>query len=225
MAKRNSRQRIDPQLEDVPELRARVAPARSRDSGNEQHLSPACKSCASSFGQQYRIAFTFNIARISIHLIHKQGNNWIGYVIHMAPGPMMAVSPTVEMAKRNSRQRIDPQLEDVPELRARVAPARSRDSGNTVLSKEFPGGVLVMTGANSAVGLRSMPALDKAFVEYASGLVQQPIWRIAHETDQPIQTPITWDLVLSLHSRLFRALLPRRRIQYHRSSSSLTPRY
>ena len=86
------------------------------------------------------------------------GNNWIGYVIHMAPGPMMAVSPTVEMAKRNSRQRIDPQLEDVPELRARVAPARSRDSGNTVLSKEFPGGVLVMTGANSAVGLRSMPA-------------------------------------------------------------------
>lgn len=86
------------------------------------------------------------------------GNNWIGYVIHMAPGPMMAVSPTVEMAKRNSRQRIDPQLEDVPELRALGAPARSRDSGNTVLSKEFPGGVLVMTGANSAVGLRSMPA-------------------------------------------------------------------
>lgn len=86
------------------------------------------------------------------------GNNMIGYVIHMAPGPMMAVSPTVEMAKRNSRQRIDPQLADVPELRKLVAPARSRDSGNTVLSKEFPGGVLVMTGANSAVGLRSMPA-------------------------------------------------------------------
>ncbi len=42
-------------------------------------------------------------------------------------------------------------------LREKVAPARSRDSGNTVLSKEFPGGILVMTGANSAVGLRSMP--------------------------------------------------------------------
>jgi phage terminase large subunit GpA-like protein len=26
------------------------------------------------------------------------------------------------------------------------------------LSKEFPGGVLILTGANSAVGLRSMPA-------------------------------------------------------------------
>ncbi len=86
------------------------------------------------------------------------GSNWIGYVIHMAPGPMMSISPTVEMAKRSSRQRIDPQLEDVPELRERVAPARSRDSGNTVLSKDFPSGVLVMTGANSGVGLRSMPA-------------------------------------------------------------------
>lgn len=86
------------------------------------------------------------------------GNNWIGYVIHMTPGPMMAVAPTVEMAKRNSKQRIDPLLEDSKELKARVKAARSRDSGNTVLSKEFPGGVLIMTGANSAVGLRSMPA-------------------------------------------------------------------
>ncbi|MBL0320089.1 MAG: phage terminase large subunit family protein [Alphaproteobacteria bacterium] len=86
------------------------------------------------------------------------GNNWIGYVIHMVPGPMMAVSPTVELAKRNSKQRIDPQIEDTAELKELVKPARSRDSGNTILAKEFPGGVLVMTGANSAVGLRSMPA-------------------------------------------------------------------
>ena len=86
------------------------------------------------------------------------GNSWIGYVIHQAPGPMMAVSPTVELAKRNSKQRIEPQIEDSPVLRDRVKPSRSRDSGNTILSKEFPGGVLVLTGANSAVGLRSMPA-------------------------------------------------------------------
>ena len=85
------------------------------------------------------------------------GNNWIGYVVHHAPGPMLAVLPTVEMAKRNSRQRIDPLIEESPALRERIAPSRARDSGNTVLAKEFRGGVLVMTGANSAVGLRSMP--------------------------------------------------------------------
>jgi phage terminase large subunit GpA-like protein len=86
------------------------------------------------------------------------GNNWIGYVIHQAPSPMMAVQPTVEMAKRNSKQRIDPLIEESEVLRKLVRDPRSRDSGNTVLAKEFPGGVLVMTGANSAVGLRSMAA-------------------------------------------------------------------
>jgi phage terminase large subunit GpA-like protein len=87
----------------------------------------------------------------------EMGSNWIGYVIHHAPGPMMAVWPTVEMAKRNSKQRIDPLIEESPVLSELIAPARSRDSGNTILAKEFRGGVLVMTGANSAVGLRSMP--------------------------------------------------------------------
>jgi phage terminase large subunit GpA-like protein len=86
------------------------------------------------------------------------GNNWIGFVIHHAPGPMLAVLPTVEMAKRTSRGRLDPLIADSPALRERVQPARSRDAGNSMLSKEFPGGILVLTGANSATGLRSMPA-------------------------------------------------------------------
>ena len=86
------------------------------------------------------------------------GNNWIGYVIHHAPGPMLAVQPTVELAKRFSRQRIEPLIAESPALRERVKPSRARDAGNTVLSKEFPAGLLIITGANSAVGLRSMPA-------------------------------------------------------------------
>ena len=86
------------------------------------------------------------------------GNNWIGFVIHHAPGPMLAVLPTVEMAKRTSRGRIDPLIADSAALKERVRPARSRDAGNSMLSKEFPGGILVLTGANSATGLRSMPA-------------------------------------------------------------------
>jgi len=86
------------------------------------------------------------------------GNNWIGYVVHQAPGPMLSIQPTVEMAKRNSKQRIDPLIEESAVLRELVSDPRSRDSGNTMLAKEFPGGILVMTGANSAVGLRSMAA-------------------------------------------------------------------
>jgi len=86
------------------------------------------------------------------------GNNWIGFVIHHAPGPMLVVLPTVEMAKRTSRGRLDPLIAESPVLRALVNPARSRDAGNSMLSKEFQGGILVLTGANSATGLRSMPS-------------------------------------------------------------------
>jgi phage terminase large subunit GpA-like protein len=88
----------------------------------------------------------------------ESGLNWIGYVIDQAPGPMLAVAPTVDMAKRSSKQRIQPMIEESAALTEKVKDARSRDSGNTVLAKEFAGGVLVMTGANSAAGLRSMPA-------------------------------------------------------------------
>ena len=85
------------------------------------------------------------------------GQNWIGYIIDQAPGPMLVVQPTVELAKRFSKQRLAPLIDSSPCLNTKVKPARSRDSGNTLFSKEFPGGVLMLTGANSAVGLRSMP--------------------------------------------------------------------
>ncbi|WP_067521641.1 phage terminase large subunit family protein [Endozoicomonas ascidiicola] len=86
------------------------------------------------------------------------GNNWLGYVIHHTPGPMMYVLPTLDMAKRTSKQRIAPMIEAMPVLRELVKDPRSRDSGNTQMVKEFPNGVLIITGANSATGLRSMPA-------------------------------------------------------------------
>lgn len=85
------------------------------------------------------------------------GNNWVGYVIDQAPGAMLVVQPTVEMGKRWSKGRLSPLIEDTPCLRGKVKDPRSRDSGNTVQSKQFHGGTIVVTGANSAVGLRSMP--------------------------------------------------------------------
>lgn len=86
------------------------------------------------------------------------GNNWLGYVIHHAPGPMLYVMPTVDAAKRSSKQRIAPMLESIPEVAEKVATPRARDTGNTLFQKDYPGGTLVLTGSNSNVGLRSMPA-------------------------------------------------------------------
>ena len=85
------------------------------------------------------------------------GANWLGYVIDHAPGPMLMVQPTVDMAKRLSKQRLESLITETPVLSEKIAPARSRDSGNTMFSKEFPGGMMILTGANSATGLRSTP--------------------------------------------------------------------
>jgi phage terminase large subunit GpA-like protein len=85
------------------------------------------------------------------------GNNWLGYVIHQAPAPMMAIQPTLNLAKRFSKHRLSTMIDEMPVLRDRVAEKRSRDSANTTLMKDFPGGILVIAGANSAADLRSMP--------------------------------------------------------------------
>lgn len=86
------------------------------------------------------------------------GLNWLGYVIADAPGVLLLVMPSLDAIRRNTRLRIDPLIDATPEIRMRVVPARSRDPGNTASEKAFPGGRLVMTGANSAAGLRSTPA-------------------------------------------------------------------
>jgi len=85
------------------------------------------------------------------------GNNWLGYLIDRCPGGILVVRPTVDEARRFSRQRLDPMIESTPALSELVRPARSRDSGNTLLLKEFPGGVLMLAGSNSTTGLKSMP--------------------------------------------------------------------
>ena len=93
------------------------------------------------------------------------GTNWVAATVDMQPGPLMLVQPTLDMAKRFSRQRMVPMIEESPRLKARVADNRSRDDANTMLLKEFAGGFMAITGANSAAGLRSMPIRDIMFDE------------------------------------------------------------
>ena len=88
----------------------------------------------------------------------ESGINFVLYAIHHAPAPLLYVLPTVDAAKRVSKQRIAPAIDAIDEVKDKVAVPRARDSGNTIFQKDFPGGTLIMTGSNSAVGLRSMPA-------------------------------------------------------------------
>lgn len=91
--------------------------------------------------------------------------NFIGYAIDQTPAVMLVVMPTVDTAKRWSRQKLEHLIEGTPRLRGKVSAVKSRDSHNTVLSKEFTGGMILITGANSAVGLRSISARYMIFDE------------------------------------------------------------
>ena len=84
-------------------------------------------------------------------------NNVLGYIIHQDPASTLFVQPTVDDAKKFSRLRIAPMIRDSEPLRERVADMKSRDSGNTMLQKKFPGGMLTMVGSNSPSGLASTP--------------------------------------------------------------------
>jgi phage terminase large subunit GpA-like protein len=86
------------------------------------------------------------------------GNNFMGYVVDQAPGPMLFVLPTEGAAENVSKERLKPLFEESPTLRGKVKDARKKDSGNTLLRKEFPGGFLKLVSADSPAQLRSTPA-------------------------------------------------------------------
>jgi phage terminase large subunit GpA-like protein len=86
-------------------------------------------------------------------------NATVGYYIHQNPSSILVVQPTVEDAKGYSKEEIAPMLRDCPVLAGLVfddpeAATGPKDTGNTILHKKFPGGVLSMVGANSGTGFR-----------------------------------------------------------------------
>lgn len=83
--------------------------------------------------------------------------NAIGYLAHKVPCPVMLVMPTTDTAKKVSKQRLQPMIDETPALAERFAESKSRSGSNTLLLKEYPGGMLAIVGANSGPGLRSMP--------------------------------------------------------------------
>ena len=83
--------------------------------------------------------------------------NVIGYYIDQDPSPMLIMQPTLAMGQAFSKDRLSTMIRDSEKIRNCVKNPRSRDSGNTVLSKKFAGGNLNIVGSNSASGLASRP--------------------------------------------------------------------
>lgn len=110
----------------------------------------------SSLVQTVVLMFASQMAKTEIML------NWIGYVIDHHPGPMLSVQPTLIVQKRYVRQRIDPMINETPELRDKLDARKTRDASNSEDLKDFTGGMLILGGANSPASLASMPVRDAA---------------------------------------------------------------
>ncbi len=85
------------------------------------------------------------------------GLNWLGYIIDRVPGPTMIVWPTDNDIKTNVAIRIDPFVDSTPCIKDKVGDAGSKDGANNMFLKEFPGGFLSFSSANSSASLRSKP--------------------------------------------------------------------
>lgn len=83
--------------------------------------------------------------------------NTVGYYSHYEPAPQLFVQASEGEAEKFSKNRVAKMIRATPVLRKLFPSPRARDSGNTLLNKEFPGGVLVLAGANAPAGLASMP--------------------------------------------------------------------
>lgn len=83
--------------------------------------------------------------------------NLLSYVVDQDPGSVMLIQPTTDDCKKFSAQRIAPMLRDMDILSSKVAKAVSRDSRNTMLQKQFPGGMLTLVGTNAPSALASTP--------------------------------------------------------------------
>lgn len=77
-------------------------------------------------------------------------NNAIGYFIHQDPSPMLMVQPTVEAAEGYSQTKLNPMFEACKVLKDRMNGLKQK-----VRKKIFPGGFLLLVGANSPTGLAS----------------------------------------------------------------------
>lgn len=82
--------------------------------------------------------------------------NLVGFIIDCDPCNIFVKYPTKDKAADFSKAKLRPMYRATPSLNAKVKPHRMRDSGNTIYSKQFPGGIITMVGANSAAALRQL---------------------------------------------------------------------
>ncbi len=80
----------------------------------------------------------------------------IGYFAHQDPSPILLVQSTEDSMKAFSKERVKPMFDASPVLRG-LLDESERSTTNTVMLRQFPGGLLACAWAGSASSLASRP--------------------------------------------------------------------
>ena len=120
-------------------------------------------------------------------------NNTIGYIVDQDPGSVLFVHPTTIDAKDYSKLRIAPMVRDCPTLSTKVVAPKSRSSGNTVLQKTYPGGILTLCGSTEAHALASKP------IRYVFGDERDRLAKSAGDEGDP------WKLAMARQTTFYNA--------------------
>lgn len=118
--------------------------------------------------------------------------NAIGYIIDEDPGSILYIHPTIGEAKEFSKLRVSPMVRDCPTLKRKVSSTK-RDSGNTILQKSYPGGLLTMCGSTEAHALASKP------IRYVFG-DERDRWATSAGTEGD-----PWDLAMARQTTFYNA--------------------
>lgn len=85
--------------------------------------------------------------------------NFFGFMVTQDPGPMILVLPSHEEAIKYVRTKLQPAIDETPQLRARVLEMSNRtERGSTTSYKRFRGGFAQVTFAGSSKGLQMLSA-------------------------------------------------------------------
>lgn len=94
------------------------------------------------------------------------GNNWLGHTIEIDPSDFLMTFPTDKLGIRHAKQKINPTIRETPSLKQRINPNDKKSSEDTLMMKEYKGGMFSIVGGRSAVGLRSFTAGKIMIDEY-----------------------------------------------------------
>lgn len=84
----------------------------------------------------------------------------LAYYAHTSPRGQMVVQPTIDLVEQYHRQRLEQLWASSPVLREIFPSRKSRDADATLRSRDFRGGYLRLSGANSPGSLSSTPIGD-----------------------------------------------------------------